>query len=136
MASTGGCACGAVRYEVKGDPLRLSVCHCKDCQRRTGSVFVIGCVFPREAVAITDGETRTFERISNAGNWVRFQFCPNCGTSVTWEFQVLPTAMGVAGGTFDDTSWLDPRLHVWTKSAHDWMIFPEDAEVLAESNFG
>lgn len=136
MQRTGGCACGAVRYKVTGDPLRIAVCHCRDCQRRTGSAFGIGCVFSRDAVNIVQGETKTFERTANSGNWIRLQFCPECGTTVTWDMQALPTAKGIAGGSFDDPSWIDPKLHVWTKSAHAWMTFPDDVEVLQESNFG
>lgn len=136
MQRTGGCACGAVRYEVTGDPIRVSVCHCNDCQRRTGSAFGIGCVFPRDAVTLVQGEMKIFERPSNSGNWVRFHFCPECGSSVIWDFEILPQARGIAGGSFDDTGWLDPKRHVWTKSAQQWVTFPDDAEVLLESNFG
>lgn len=136
MQRTGGCACGTVRYQVTGEPLRIAVCHCRDCQRRTGSAFGIGCVFPKDAVTLTQGATKTFERISNAGNWVRIHFCPECGSSVTWDFEALPQARGIAGGSFDDTSWIDPKLHVWTKTAHEWITFPDDADVLLESNFG
>lgn len=78
----------------------------------------------------------TFERTSNAGNWVKIKFCPNCGTSVMWDLEILPQAIGIAGGAFDETDWLDPKLHVWTKHAHKWVSFPEDAEVLQESNLG
>jgi len=136
MQRSGGCACGSVRYEVSGDPLRISVCHCKDCQRRTGSAFGIGCVFSRDAVRLLQGAMKTFERTSNAGNRVRMHFCPGCGTTVLWDLEVLPQATGIAGGTFDDTSWIEPRLHVWTKSAHNWMTFPDGVEVLLESNLG
>jgi hypothetical protein len=133
---TGGCACGAVRYEARGDPVRISVCHCKDCQLRSGSAFGIGCYFPREAVALAGGATRTYERVSDAGRKVRIHFCENCGTSVYWYPEVLPGAMGLAGGTFDDTGWLDPKLHIWSRSAQKWFRFPSDAEVLQESNIG
>jgi hypothetical protein len=53
-----------------------------------------------------------------------------------WDLEILPQAIGVAGGSFDETGWLDPKLHVWTKHAHKWVSFPEDAEVLQESNLG
>jgi len=133
---TGGCACGAVRYETVGDPVRISVCHCKDCQRRSGSAFGIGCYFPRDAVMLAGGGTRKYERVSDAGRRVSLRFCENCGTTVCWEPEVLPNAIGIAGGTFDDTDWLDPKLHIWSKSAHKWFRFPVDAEVLHESNIG
>lgn len=132
----GGCACGAVRYETVGDPMRISVCHCKDCQRRTGSAFGIGCYFRRDAVTLSGGTTRKYERTSDAGRHVGTHFCESCGTSVYWIPEVLPNAIGIAGGTFDDTDWLDPKLHIWSKSAQKWFHFPGDAEVLRESNIG
>ncbi len=132
----GGCACGAVRYETVGDPVRISVCHCKACQLRSGSAFGIGCYFPRAAVTLAGGATRTYERVSDAGRRVATHFCANCGTSVYWDPEVLPNAIGIAAGTFDDTDWLDPKLHIWSKSAQKWFQFPSDAEVLRESNIG
>lgn len=132
----GGCACGAVRYETMGDPMRISVCHCKDCQRRSGSAFGVGCYFRREAVTLSGGATRKYERISDAGRHVVTHFCEHCGTSVYWTPEVIPNAIGIAGGTFDDTDWLDPKLHIWSKSAQKWFHFPGDAEVLRESNIG
>ena len=110
---TGGCACRAVRYEAIGEPRRLSVCHCKDCQRRTGSAFGIACYFPREQVRLLGGATRTFERSSEAGRWVRLQFCETCGTTVHWQAEALPDLVGIAAGTLDDTGWVAPQLHVW-----------------------
>lgn len=133
---SGRCACGAVRYETVGDPVRISVCHCKDCQLRTGSAFGIGCYFPRAAVTLGDAPTRTYERVSDAGRRVSIHFCENCGTSVYWLPEVLPHAIGIAGGTFENTDWLDPRLHIWSKSAQKWFHFPDGAEVLRESNIG
>ena len=134
MARTGGCACGAVRYSIDGDPVRTGVCYCKDCQRRTGSAFGMGCFFPRENVVITRGNTKTFSRTAESGNRVSIRFCPECGTSVVWNTEALPHATAVAGGTFDDTDWLDPQLHVWAKSAQKWVTFPQGVEVLQKSN--
>ena len=133
---TGQCACGAVRYEVVGEPRRVSVCHCKDCQRRTGSAFGIACYFLRASVRLLSGATRTYERRSDAGRRVRLRFCERCGTTVLWEAEVVPELVGIAAGTFDDTGWLAPKLHVWARSAQGWVRFPEDAEILDESNLG
>lgn len=133
---SGRCACGGVRYEAAGEPRRVSVCHCKDCQRRTGSAFGLACYFPRESVRLLSGALRTFERTSEAGRRVRLQFCEACGTTVLWHAEVVPDLVGIAAGTFDDTSWLAPGLHVWARSAQGWVRFPEGAEVLERSNIG
>lgn len=134
MTLTGGCACGAVRYEVNGEALRIGVCHCKQCQRRTGSAFGMGCFFTKDGVKVTQGTTRAYERISDAGNRVRFQFCTSCGSTVMWETEALPQAFGIAGGTLDDTDWIEPKLHVWAKEAQSWFEFPDGVDVLQESN--
>lgn len=131
-----GCSCGAVRYKTWGDPIRVSVCHCKDCQRRTGSAFGVGCYFPKERVETLQGSTDTFERSSDAGRWVKNHFCRSCGNTVLWELQALPHAFGIAAGAFDDSDWLDPKLHVWADSAQHWMSFPGGAKVLRKSNIG
>ena len=64
------------------------------------------------------------------------QFCEVCGTTVLWQVEALPEATAIAAGTFDDTGWLDPKLHVWACSAQDWTHIPDDAEVLQKSNLG
>jgi len=136
MQLSGGCACGAVRYRISGEPVRISICHCTQCQKRTGSAFGMGCVFSREAVEVLTGDVTEYERIAESGNRVRFHFCSVCGTSVFWDFEAMPEARGIAAGTLDDTSWLDPRLHVWTKHSQGWFRFPDDADVLEQSSFG
>ena len=134
MEKSGGCACGSVRYVVTGEPVRTGVCYCKDCQKRTGSAFGMGCFFPKDKVEISQGSTKTYSRTAESGNTVSIQFCPDCGTSVLWTTEALPHAVGVAGGTFDDTDWLEPQLHVWAKSAQKWITMPAGVEVLQESN--
>jgi len=134
IVCTGRCACGAVRYRAVGEPARVSVCHCKECQRRTGGAFGIGCYFPRESVELASGRTRAFERRSDAGRWVRFEFCADCGTTLLWHADAVPQLVGIAAGTLDDTDWVVPKLHVWASSAQRWLNFPDGVEVLQESN--
>ena len=133
---SGGCSCGKLRYETIGEPVRVSACHCKQCQLRTGSPFGVGCYFPKERVKITQGETKTFQRSSDAGRWVRNHFCPECGNTVLWEVEVLPDALGITAGSFDDTDWLDPKLHVWTESAQKWVTLPDNVDIMQKSNIG
>jgi hypothetical protein len=130
----GGCVCGAVRYRVKGAPIRTSVCHCTFCQRRTGSAFGIGVYFKQEDVEITRGALTPYEhRSDESRRWLRMEFCPTCGTTVTWTLELLPGARGIAGGTFDDPSWLKIERHSWLRSAHPWMIVPPDVEKFPRS---
>jgi hypothetical protein len=128
----GGCSCGAVRFEAAGDPVRVGVCHCKECQRRTGSAFGISCYFPKDNVKVLQGSMTTFERSSESGRWARTRFCDVCGSTVLFDVEVQPQAIGVAGGSFDKTDWIDPQLHAWARSAQKWYRFPDDANVLQE----
>ena len=132
----GGCACGAVRFTVLGEPLRMSACHCKECQRRTGSAFGVGCYFPRDQFKVARGIVQTFSRNSDAGRRIDNYFCPRCGTTVYWGMEVLSQVLGVAAGAFDNTDWVKPELHVWAKSAQCWVTFPPGVEVLQQSNIG
>ena len=81
----GGCVCGAVRYQVKNAPFRTGVCHCRFCQRRTGSAFGVGVYFKKSDFELTRGDLKSYEHKSDeSGRWLRMEFCPACGTTVTW----------------------------------------------------
>ena len=132
---SGGCSCGAVRYEARGDPIRVGVCHCKECQLRTGTAFGISCYFPKDKVTVLQGSMTIYERSSNSGRWARTQvWVVGCST-VLVNVEAQPQAIGVAGGSFDDTDWINPELHAWARSAQKGVHFPDDAEVLQESAF-
>lgn len=125
----GGCLCKAVRYRVKNQPLRVSVCNCLNCQRRSGSAFGIGAYFDEKAVALS-GRLTTYEfRSDETQRWLRNEFCPSCGTTVSWTLEAQPGMRAVAVGTFDDPQWLRPRRFAWMRSAHPWVVPPGDVEV-------
>jgi len=124
----GGCACGAVRYEVTGAPFHLAACHCKLCQRRTGSAFGISCFFATRSLRVLQGDLKTWERSSDSGRMVQCHFCRICGSTVLWNLDVFPDATGIAGGCFDDTDWIQPENHGSASMAHKWMCFPLDVE--------
>ena len=131
----GGCACGIVRYRVRNNPFRTSVCHCKACQRRTGSAFGVGIYFKEQDFELLRGELKPYRfRSDESGRWLSMEFCTNCGTTVTWTAEVFPGGRGIAGGTFDDTSWLKIDRHVWTRSAHHWMAYPPGVERFDKSS--
>lgn len=125
----GGCLCGAVRYRVKAEPVRASICHCRNCQRRTGSAFGIGAYFKQADVEFL-GDLKSFEyRSDESGRWLRTEFCPNCGTTLSWTAEALAGLRAIAGGSFDDPNWLKIDRHGWTRSKQKWFVCPPDALV-------
>jgi hypothetical protein len=132
----GGCICGAVRYRVTNAPFRTGACHCRFCQRRTGSAFGVGVYFRKEDFQLIRGELKSYEhRSDETGRWLRMEFCPNCGTTVTWTLELFPDGRGVAGGSFDDPRWLKIERHTWTRSRQHWVAIPADIEQHEKSAF-
>jgi hypothetical protein len=125
----GGCVCGDVRYRITGEPALATICHCKFCQKRTGSAFSEPVVFKLEQVAFSGGSRTIYEHNSDeSGRWLRMEFCPRCGTTVSWTAQRRPGMRGISGGTLDDPDWVHGRTHIWTRSVQQWMVIPPDAE--------
>jgi hypothetical protein len=119
---TASCACGQLRIVCCGEPQKVSLCHCLDCQRRTGSTYGIAAFFPREQV-VAEGRTRTYGRRSDSGFAVTFHFCPECGSTVFWEPERKPDAVAVAVGSFADPSFPAPTQAVWNERRHPWVTF-------------
>lgn len=133
----GGCACGAVRYRVRGQPTIGMVCHCRFCQRRLGSAFGIIAYFNEQDVEITQGQLTCCEhRSDESGRWLKMEFCPLCGTTVTHTAEVRPGHRGIAGGTFDDPGWFRIERHVWVQSARPWVSIPGDVAVFPQGATG
>jgi hypothetical protein len=107
------------------------MCHCLDCQRRTGSLFSIAAFFDRNAVNVVDGTSKTFTRNSITGKNVTFHFCPECGSSVFWEPERMPELIGVAVGAFGDPSFPQPEQSVFTSSKHTWLRLPDEMPAYA-----
>lgn len=123
---TGGCACGAVRYRVCGKPAFGVVCHCRFCQRRLASAFAVLASFPERDVEITQGRTAVVEHGSDESRrWLRMEFCPACGTTVTHTAELRPGMRTVAAGTFDEQGWFPIDRHIWTRSKLSWVAIPE-----------
>lgn len=117
------CACGQVRVTCQGEPLKVSLCHCRECQRRSGGPFGVAAFFPREAVSAM-GEIREFRRASDSGYDVVFRFCPACGSTVWWEALRLPDRIAVAAGAFADPEFPAPSQAVYREHRHAWL--PQD----------
>ncbi len=120
MGLTGGCLCGAIRYEVSSDPLMCVTCHCKNCQRQAGSALSIIVGIPEDALTVS-GEVKTYNDTGDSGATVRRQFCENCGSPVFTRLDNADGMMFIKAGTLDDTSSLDPAFHCYTKSKQDWV---------------
>lgn len=117
---TAACACGQLRITCEGAPLTVSICHCLDCQRRTGSAFGIAAFFARGATR-AEGRDVTFRRMADSGRGITFHFCPDCGSTVFWEPDVWPDAIAVAVGAFADPFFPKPEKAVWEERAHPWV---------------
>lgn len=126
--------CGAVRYRVRGEPARASVCHCTFCQKRTGSAFGMGAYFNDDAVEKLEGPRKSYQHISDeSGRWLKVEFCTNCGGTVTWTLEMMPGMRGFAGGSFDDPKWFRILRHSWMRSAHPWVKAPPGMETHQQS---
>ena len=123
------CSCGQLRVTCEGEPVRRSMCHCLECQKRTGSPFGVQARFRREQVTAIEGKATEFERISDEGNRVRFRFCPECGSTLYWTLSDLPDLVAVAVGGFADRDFPAPRISVYESRRHPWVVVPDGPEM-------
>jgi hypothetical protein len=121
MRRQASCSCGQLHLSCEGEPVRVSLCHCHACQRRTGSAFGVQARFPREQVRI-EGRSTAFVRVGDSGNPITFHFCPHCGTTVYWELKQLPDFVAVAFGAFADNKFPAPKISVYEDFAHAWVV--------------
>ncbi|WP_140635218.1 GFA family protein [Methylibium rhizosphaerae] len=121
------CSCGQLTARVTGEPLRVSICHCLACQRRTGSVFGQQARFRRQDVS-PSGTSSLYVRVGDEGSKVKFHFCPQCGSTVYYELEGLPDHLAIPVGAFADPSFPAPRVSVYEERMHGWVVPPADAE--------
>jgi hypothetical protein len=126
----GGCLCGALRYEITRVPIAVYTCHCTNCQRLLGSAFSLSFIVADEAFRLLGGEPRPIQRVTDSGRTAIRWICPECATIIcsgSKPGQPSPIAFRrVQAGTLDDTSWLRPTAHFWTRSAQPWVVLPAD----------
>ncbi len=125
MKRTATCVCGQLRVTVVGEPRRINICSCKDCQKRSGSAFQLGAIFDDSQLEAIDGEAKSYARTSDAGRVVELHFCPTCGVSVYFRAEARPSMIGVHAGCFADPGFPAPTHAVWTESRHHWLTLPE-----------
>jgi hypothetical protein len=116
------CSCGQLTVTVDGDPIRISMCHCLACQRRTGSAFSIQARFPADRVRVA-GRYAEFTRTSDDGAERALCFCPDCGTTVFWT--AVPGAIAIAIGAFADPTFPSPTVSVYGSRRHPWVSVPD-----------
>ena len=119
---TASCRCGQLRATVSGDPVRVSVCHCLNCKKRSGSAFAVQARWPQEQVTI-EGRSDTFELVADSGNRATFHFCPDCGSDVHYDINgKFDGQIAIPLGAFDDPYFLTPAFSVWEERKHDWVV--------------
>ena len=121
------CSCGQLSARVTGEPVRVSICHCLACQRRTGSVFAEQARFPRENVTIA-GQSAVYSRVGDEGSRATFHFCPQCGATVHYEAEGLEDYVIIPVGAFADPGFPAPTVSVYEERMHRWVVPPPDAE--------
>jgi hypothetical protein len=121
----GGCSCGAVRYRLTSDPLFVHCCHCLNCQRQTGSAFVINLLIEADRVELLFGEPEPVDVPRDDGSAQRIHRCPVCQVAVYSEYG-RPEVRFVRGGTLDEPSSVAPDVHIFTRSKLPWVTLPED----------
>jgi hypothetical protein len=123
------CSCGQLHLEADGDPVRVSMCHCLACQRRTGSAFGIQARFAADRVRVT-GSYHDFARVSDEDDRLVhvFHFCPECGATVFYTEPDAPHVVAVPVGAFADPSFPAPSVSIYESSRHPWVGLPEARE--------
>lgn len=127
MTMTGGCHCGAIRYEVEGEPFTHALCHCSDCRRHAGAPMVGWTMYPETAVRLTRGTPKVYQSSDHG----RRHFCGDCGTGVFYlNSQNLPGIIDVQSATYDDPAAIPAHAHIqvaerisWMKTAHTLPAF-------------
>jgi hypothetical protein len=122
----GGCACGKMRYRLASRPMFVHCCHCKDCQRQTGSAFVINALIETGRVEKLSGETKAVAVPTDSGRPHDIHRCPSCGTAVWSRYGGRQALSFVRVGTLDEPSELPPNVHIYTRSKLPWVALPAD----------
>ena len=125
VSSEGGCACGEVRYRLTAEPLFVHCCHCLNCQRQTGSAFVINLLIETDRVALLSGDPQPVDVPREGGDTQRIWRCPTCQIALYSQY-TRPEFRYVRSGTLDEPRGVKPDVHIFTRSKVDWVELPED----------
>jgi len=120
----GGCSCGAVRYRLTSEPMFVHCCHCLNCQRQTGSAFVINLLIEAERVELLSGKPEAVDVPRDDGSAQRIYRCASCRVALFSEY-TYPSIWFVRAGTLDEPRGIEPDVHIFTKSKVDWVTLPD-----------
>ena len=120
------CSCGRLRIACDGEPDIVSLCHCLDCQRRTGSAFGVQAWFAEDRVSLPNGEIERHTSVADSGGSVHYGFCRSCGSTVFWRADKQPGKIAVAVGAFADPTFPAPARSIWERRQHPWTKRIED----------
>jgi hypothetical protein len=123
-AREGGCACGEIRYRLASDPLFVHCCHCLNCQRQTGSAFVVNILIEADRVELLSGDPQPVTVPRSGGKKQRIWRCPSCQVAVYSQY-TSPRVRFVRAGTLDDPAFVEPDVHIFTRSKLPWVALPE-----------
>ena len=124
MVRDGGCSCGEVRYRLTSDALFVHCCHCLNCQRQTGSAFVINLLIEADRVELVRGEPKAVDVPRDDGSAQTIYRCPECEIAV-FSLYTRPDVRFVRAGTLDDPASVQPDVHIYTRSRLPWVTIPE-----------
>jgi hypothetical protein len=138
VPQTGGCQCGRLRYEIAQAPHMIYTCHCTNCQRFTSSAFSIAMVVNVQAFRLMGVEPRAMLHTADSGRNVTRWVCPECGSWICSGAKPGSSAnpnvfYNVRAGTLDDTSWLCPTAHFWTRNKQPWITLPDEQNQIFET---
>ena len=129
MSYAASCRCGQLKATVTGEPIRMSVCHCLNCQKRSGSAFAAQARFMADQVAI-EGRTNSFELVGDSGGKATFHFCPECGSDVYYDNNDRADGqIAIPLGAFDDPYFLTPAFSIYENRKHGWVEIAGDGVV-------
>ncbi len=127
MKRTGGCQCGAIRYESSGEPQALYVCHCAECRKQSASAFGMSLVVSRSGLRVTRGTPDFWTRRADSGRHVRCAFCSDCGSRLWHEREGISETVTIKAGSLDESVDMTRAIHIWTSRKLPGVIISDDA---------
>jgi len=132
MNRTARCRCGQLAVTCEGEPVRVSVCHCLECQKRSGSAFAVQARWPDGQVTVS-GESKVWQRIADSGRKATYRFCPVCGSTMAYVVEGWEGVTAVPVGNFSDPDFPAPKFSVWEQRKHEWVaVLGEDVQHVAK----